>query len=135
MENKTAAEIAKEIFFLPATNNQAETSIAHGTKLIEAYAQYRGEPALKPDSIEAADNWVKSLDSYMSDYPTTDHVAHRTFIAGANWQKEQTIKLFKERISELEIKKALSKGASKSILQARINELTTILSKYENGNS
>jgi hypothetical protein len=37
-EMKTAKQIAKEIFYLPATNGQAEASIELGAKMIEQYA-------------------------------------------------------------------------------------------------
>jgi len=36
---KTAKEIAKEIFYSPATNGKAEESILNGEKLIEEYAK------------------------------------------------------------------------------------------------
>lgn len=52
-ERKTAEEIVREIFYSPATNGQAETSIANGIKLVEQYAsQSHPKEAEEGGSVE-----------------------------------------------------------------------------------
>ena len=58
--SKTAKQISEEIFYKPATNNQAENSIQEGVKLIENYAKEKAIQAVKEIRIIEDNHFQKS---------------------------------------------------------------------------
>lgn len=39
---------------------------------------------------EAATNFIRSLDTYIKEYPESDHNSYPPFVAGAHWQSQTT---------------------------------------------
>ncbi len=48
---------------------------------------------------EAATNFIRSLDTYIKEYPESDHNSYPPFVAGAHWQSQTTYT--KEQVIEM----------------------------------
>jgi len=100
-ESRTAEEIAKQILYLPVTNNQSEASIAKGAELIKKFSQQQVHSALADRwvSVGGADNlptgeWLV-IEKSKSGRPTR-HVANKNefvcLVGGAfSWDRNPII--------------------------------------------
>lgn len=73
MTKKSAEEIAREIFYSPATNGKAEESIANGARLIEEYSrQSLPEPPSDESQQEIEKKLFFRLNEFLNDMEIKD---------------------------------------------------------------